>query len=324
MLNIMQTRILKKEDILIARDIITSWWLVAFPTETVYGLGANALDEKAVIKIFEAKWRPADNPLIVHIAEKRDIELYAINIPLLAHTLIDAFWPGPLTLVLEKKDIIPDITTAWLSTVCLRMPDHPLALELIRASWVPLAAPSANTSGRPSPTTHEHVLEDMDGKIDSVIAWEISDIGIESTVLDLTVSPPVILRHGWITEEMLREYTEISEKIDGKVAKSPGMKYRHYAPNIDIKIIEISYSPDILERIQEWENIWYLWIWEVSEFCSKNLFLFPTLEILSQNLFSTFRVSEKLWLSTLYIEHLGDKWLAMGIMNRVKKAASGK
>jgi L-threonylcarbamoyladenylate synthase len=305
-----------------AAEILRSGGLVAFPTETVYGLGANALDEASVKKIFTAKWRPADNPLIVHIAKKEDVEIYAQNIPPLATILIEEFWPGALTLVLEKKDIIPDATTAWLSTVCLRMPSHPLALKLIEDAGVPLAAPSANTSGRPSPTSADHVYDDMNGKIDAIIEGDIPEIGIESTVLDLTVTPPVILRHGWITEEMILEFTALGNLTEGFEIKAPGMKYRHYAPNVELMIVTHAIIPEILTRIERGENIGFMWV-GVTEQIRENIFLFPSIEAFSKHLFTTFRASEKMRLSTLYVEDIGEIWLGKGIMNRARKAASG-
>ncbi len=319
----MHTQILQEKDIEKAVNILQNWGLVAFPTETVYWLGANALDEAAVRKIFEAKWRPADNPLIVHIADKSDIELYAKNIPILAKILIEEFWPGALTLVLEKQDIVPSITTAWLGTVCLRMPDHRIARELIRQAGVPIAAPSANTSGRPSPTTSEHVLDDMEGKIDAVIDGFTLDIGIESTVLDLTASPPVILRHGWVTEEMLLRFTDLGNKKSWTEVKSPGMKYRHYAPDVGIVIVDHAEIQDVLTRIADWKNAGFMWVGTTHEI-RERVFLFPTIEDFSKHLFTTFRTAEKMRLTTLYIEDIGEIWIAKGIMNRVRKAASGK
>jgi L-threonylcarbamoyladenylate synthase len=318
----MHTEILTWDDRERASEIIRGGGLVAFPTETVYGLGANALDENAVRRIFEAKWRPTDNPLIVHIADVLDLEKYAINIPAIAYTLADIFWPGALTLVLEKSPIIPSITTAGLETICLRIPDHPIALDLIRSSGCPIAWPSANTSTRPSPTSSQHVLEDLDGRIDAVIEWDITDIGIESTVLDLTVSPPRILRHGWVSREDLLRYTPLDESNTiPEWAKSPGTRYRHYAPDLEIIVIDPS---EISEKMRELEiDEWMMILgsttridWTISTYDSLNAF--------SHDLFARFREAEKSWLQRLYIENLGDIWLARGIMNRVEKAASGK
>lgn len=221
--------------------IIRDGGLVAFPTETVYGLGANGLDGGAVAKIFEAKGRPQDNPLILHVAKKSDVKDLWLHVPDAARRLMDAFWPGPLTLVFVKSDAVPDEVTAGLDTVAVRMPEHKTALALIRAAGVPIAAPSANLSGRPSPTTAEHVLEDMDGRIDAVIDGGPCRVGVESTVLSL-VGTPTILRPGGITREMLEQVigpVEVSPAVlrplmDGETAASPGMKHKHYAPDAEV------------------------------------------------------------------------------------------
>ncbi|WP_027400262.1 L-threonylcarbamoyladenylate synthase [Anaerovorax odorimutans] len=232
-----------------AAEIIKNGGLVAFPTETVYGLGANALDEKAVGKVYSAKGRPSDNPMIVHIARASDIGQLTPMLSSKIIKLVDSFWPGPLTLVLKKKDNVPNVTTGGLDTVAVRMPDDPIALELIRKSGYPIAAPSANISGRPSPTKASHVIADLDGKIDAVLVGGDCRVGIESTVLDLTVDTPTILRPGIITSE------DIQAVIGGKVqmdpalilnrprdesepAKAPGMKYTHYAPKAQMTVIE--------------------------------------------------------------------------------------
>lgn len=219
--------------------------LVAFPTETVYGLGANGLDGEAVRRIFEAKGRPSDNPLILHIAKKSDVKLLWRHIPTNARLLMDAFWPGPLTLIYLKSDIVPDEVSAGLDTVAIRMPEHRTALALIRAAGVPIAAPSANLSGKPSPTTAQHVFEDMDGKIDIVLDGGACHIGVESTVITL-VGKPRILRPGGITKEMIEQVigsVEVSPAVlkpleISAAAESPGMKHKHYAPDCAVIVAE--------------------------------------------------------------------------------------
>ncbi len=229
-----------------AADILKSGGLVAFPTETVYGLGANALDRDAVLSVFEAKGRPADNPLIVHIFE-RDQLLPLCDLPPKASELMDAFWPGPLTLLCVKKPAVPDVVTAGLPTVAVRMPSHPVARELLRVSNLPVAAPSANSSGRPSPTTADHVFRDMNGKIPLIIDGGMCDVGVESTVLDLCHGKPVILRPGGITREMISEVLGCGVDVAGSVlrplqqneqALSPGMRYKHYAPAATVTLVE--------------------------------------------------------------------------------------
>ncbi|QUH19111.1 L-threonylcarbamoyladenylate synthase [Alkaliphilus sp. B6464] len=227
-------------------NILKQGGTVAFPTETVYGLGANALDSKAVKKIFEAKGRPSDNPLIVHVAKTEEILPLVKEIPEKAHRVIEKFWPGPLTLIFEKSSIIPHEISAGLSTVAIRMPSHPIAIRLIEESGVPIAAPSANISGRPSPTKAEHVVEDLIGKVDAIIAGGACNVGVESTVLDMTGEVPMILRPGGVTKEMLEEVlgdVSIDPAVENpneikEAPKAPGMKYTHYAPKADVIIIQ--------------------------------------------------------------------------------------
>lgn len=225
--------------------ILKQGGIVAFPTETVYGLGADALNPAAVLKIFEAKGRPGDNPLIVHIASMDSLDRIAKDIPPIAFELMDAFWPGPLTLVLVRKDAVPDITTGGLDTVAVRMPDNPVALALIEEAGTPLAAPSANTSGRPSPTTAGHVTSDLSGRIDAVIDGGAVEVGVESTVLDVTSDIPVILRPGGVGVEDIKKhigevvigYTDRTVE-EGEVVRSPGMKYTHYSPKTRVVLVE--------------------------------------------------------------------------------------
>ncbi|MBR2349599.1 MAG: threonylcarbamoyl-AMP synthase [Clostridia bacterium] len=212
--------------------ILREGGLVAFPTETVYGLGADAFNEEAVKQIFIAKGRPQDNPLIVHFASVEDVKRAVKEIPEVAYKLWDKFSPGPLTLVLPKSEELPLVTTAGIQTVGIRIPNHPIALELIKKSGTGIAAPSANTSGRVSPTLAEHVYEDMNGKIPLILDGGQTDVGIESTVLDLTKDTPIVLRPGAVTVEMLIEVLGkvINHKGEVIIAESPGMKYKHYAP----------------------------------------------------------------------------------------------
>lgn len=228
----METIIGKEELLDRAGEIIREGGLVAFPTETVYGLGANAFNEEAVKNIFVAKGRPQDNPLIVHIADASDVEKVAVDVPDVAYELFDAFSPGPLTIVLKKRPDLPLTTTGGLQTVGVRIPMHEMARELIRRSNCPIAAPSANSSGRISPTEASFVYDDMNGKIPMILDGGSSDVGIESTVLTLCTETPTVLRPGAVTIEMLSEYLERVVDHKGKVvvAEAPGMKYKHYAP----------------------------------------------------------------------------------------------
>lgn len=237
-----------------AGELLKAGALVAFPTETVYGLGANALDEKAAAKIYAAKGRPSDNPLIIHIADMESLPLITEEIPTEAVKLAEKFWPGPLTIVLKKSAAVPLGTTGGLNTVAVRMPSHPIALELIRYGGGYIAAPSANTSGRPSPTLASHVADDLDGIIPMILDGGAVGIGIESTIVDLTDEVPTILRPGFITKEMLEEVVgevQIDKglAVDAKVApKAPGMKYRHYAPKAELIIVEGD-SKVVVEKI---------------------------------------------------------------------------
>ena len=228
-----------------AAGIICAGGLVALPTETVYGLGADGLNEQAVAKIFEAKGRPQDNPLILHITGMAQAEKLCHSIPENAYLLADRFWPGPLTMVLQARDCVPRRTTGGLSTVAVRCPDCDVTRQVIDLSGVPVAAPSANKSGKPSTTTAQHVLHDHDGHIDAVIDGGCCRVGVESTIIDLTEQPPRLLRPGGITPEQLREVLgeitvdkAVTEKLEAhEVAKAPGMKYRHYAPECQVVIV---------------------------------------------------------------------------------------
>jgi L-threonylcarbamoyladenylate synthase len=245
----MNTKIFESttENIEAAALIIRQGGLVAFPTETVYGLGADALNPEAVGRIYEAKGRPSDNPMIVHISRASEIGQLTPFITQDMIKLIDHFWPGPLTLVVKKKDNVPLRTTGGLDTVAVRMPDHPVALDLIRLSGVPIAAPSANLSGKPSPTKAGHVKEDLMGKVDAILMGDDCRVGIESTVLDLTGETPMILRPGIITadniEAVLEKPVELDPSLKGLpeeelIAKAPGMKYKHYAPKAQMLVVE--------------------------------------------------------------------------------------
>ncbi|HMP73728.1 MAG TPA: L-threonylcarbamoyladenylate synthase [Kiritimatiellia bacterium] len=236
----MKTRVTRSAGV--AAELIRAGGVVAFPTETVYGLGASAWNEEAVRKIFKAKGRPGDNPLIVHVGDAGWIGEVARRVPKVAERLMEAFFPGALSLVLPKGKRIPEVVTAGLDTVGVRMPDHKVGGEFLRLCGVPVAAPSANRSGRPSPTRWEDVWEDLEGRIDGILRGGVVRIGVESTVVDCTVSPPVVLRVGGVTVEKLRGVApgiRVGEGVDAEgVARSPGMKYRHYAPRAEVVLVE--------------------------------------------------------------------------------------
>ncbi len=229
-----------------AAAILRSGGLVGIPTETVYGLGANGLDGRAVGRIFTAKGRPQDNPLILHLPSVAWLERYCADIPDTAYQLAERFWPGPLTMILKRKPIVPDAVTAGLDTVGMRCPDHPVCRAIISAADVPVAAPSGNTSGRPSPTTAQHMLEDMGGRIDAIVDGGPCSVGVESTIIDLTVTPPRLLRPGGVTLEELRETlgeVAVDDAVKrlltvGEKPRAPGMKYRHYAPKAPVTVVK--------------------------------------------------------------------------------------
>ncbi len=299
----------KNSDLRLAAETLKRGGLVAFPTETVYGLGANALDGKAVEKIFEAKGRPNDNPLIVHVSDKEELFALVSKVPEKAQKLMDKFWPGPLTLVLNKSKSVPRAVTAGQETVAIRMPNNKIALELIKQSGIPVAAPSANVSTRPSPTEAKHVLEDLDGKIDAIIDGGRTDIGLESTVIDLTSETPTILRPGKITKEELEKVIgkiEIKTKA-GKVAKAPGMKYKHYSPKARVILVRKKEIPSLKRKLGT----------KKTGIILKE----GTFEEFAKSLFSKFREMDKRGIEVILVEKIKEKGLGVAIMNRLKKAA---
>ncbi|MBQ5954313.1 MAG: threonylcarbamoyl-AMP synthase [Lachnospiraceae bacterium] len=237
-----------------AGAIIREGGLVAFPTETVYGLGGNGLSGASSAKIYAAKGRPSDNPLILHIAGMEELPALVSDIPDAAKRLAEAFWPGPMTLIFRKSSLVPPETTGGLDTVAVRMPSHPAAQRFIRAAGVPIAAPSANLSGRPSPTTAKHVREDLDGRIDMILDGGPADIGLESTIIDVTEETPVILRPGYIGREALEtllgkvelDRAVFAEPAQGVKPKAPGMKYRHYAPKAEMTLVEGAFAAEAI------------------------------------------------------------------------------
>lgn len=322
-----------------AGEVIRNGGTVAFPTETVYGLGANALDEEAVKKIFIAKGRPQDNPLIVHVSSK-DISDLVKEVPTIAKELINRFWPGPLTIILEKKDIIPNVTSANLDTIGIRMPNSEIALKLIEVSGRPIAAPSANISGRPSPTEVNRCVEDLNGRVNYIIGGESSDIGVESTIVDCTVNPPMVLRPGGITLEMLREVDsniEIDKALkvkpsDGLKPKAPGMKYRHYAPNAHLKIIRgknektIEIILEMLENYIEKNNDVAILTTDenVNKFNKGKIISLGSekdLNEIAKNLFEALRKCDDLGVQYILCQGFEEKGVGLAIMNRLNKAA---
>ena len=240
-----KTQLLTEKDIEAAAAILRAGGLVGIPTETVYGLGANGLDPAAVRRIFEAKGRPQDNPLILHIPDPSWLERYCRDVPAAARRLAEQFWPGPLTMILPRRTLVPDEVTCGLETVGVRCPDHPVTLAIIRAAGVPVAAPSGNRSGRPSPTCARHMLEDMEGRIQAVVDGGPCGVGVESTIVDLTLPVPRLLRPGGLPLEALEAvlgHVDVDRAVTaplspGEKPRAPGMKYRHYAPRAPVTVV---------------------------------------------------------------------------------------
>lgn len=323
-----------------AAGVLKSGGLVAFPTETVYGLGANALDEKAVAGIFSAKGRPSDNPLIVHIADRKELEGLTAFVPSCADPLISAFWPGPLTLIMPKAASVSDIITAGLDTVAIRMPSHPVALALIKKAGVPVAAPSANVSGRPSPTLASHVIEDLDGRVDVILDGGKVEVGLESTVLDITQAAPMILRPGGVTfKQLVERLGEVSfdpsllpgGRLDTP-PKAPGMKYRHYAPKARVVIIQGSFDSVVakindLVRQNEENGIKTgilatdesLDLYRAGRAISMGSRKSP--DTIAANLFESLRFFDSTDIQIILAEAIDGDGIGMAVMNRLKKAA---
>ena len=345
----METKVIKInkekiEDDLIheGASIIRDGGLVAFPTETVYGLGANGLDEKASQKIFVAKGRPQDNPLILHVHSIEQVKELVLDIPEIAIKCMEKFWPGPLTLLLKKSSIVPNMITAGLDSVAIRMPNHPIALKLIKGAGVPIAAPSANLSGKPSPTNASHVIEDLEGKINMIIDGGDTGVGLESTVLDLSTDTPMILRPGGVTLEDLKEIIpNISQDItiinqDEKIVpKSPGQKYRHYAPKAEMLLFSGDME-DIIGQINiygnkyisEGKKVGIMATEETKE--SYEIGIVKVVgsrtnkETIAHNLFNTIRSFDEDNVDIILAEGVDLSNIGMAIMNRMIKAAGGK
>lgn len=328
-----------KQDIETAGKLLKDGELVAIPTETVYGLAADALNGEAVANIFKAKGRPMDNPLIVHIADLSQVDDLVAFVPPVLEDLAKAFWPGPLTVIMEKSDLIPDEVSAGLDTVAIRMPSHPVARAIIKAAGTPLAAPSANTSGMPSPTTAAHVLHDMDGKIAAVVDGGPCEVGVESTVLTLCTRVPRILRPGRVTPEDLFDVlgeVEVDDAVlgqlaEGAVAASPGMKYKHYSPKAEVYIVDGSaegFAKYVNEKVAE----------RAAEEAAVAALVFDGEEDLvncvtlpfgaeddslgqAEHLFDDLRRADELGVSDIYVRCPSAEGVGLAVMNRLLRAA---
>lgn len=318
---------------------------IGFPTETVYGLGANGLDPKAVKKIYEAKGRPSDNPLILHVSSEDMLKNLVSDIPEDAKKVMDKFWPGPITLVLPKSKVVPSIITAGLDTVAIRMPSHPLALKLIEKTGLPIAAPSANTSGKPSPTTAGHVWHDLKGKIKGLIDGGSTGIGVESTVLDLSGKVPTILRPGGITHEDLESIIGRVEydpalKNSNEIPRAPGMKYTHYSPDAKVVLVKES-TQNIAEKLKNISEkdlskdlkVGLMLSEESYESIKDNLNTEIKIENLGSRedlkeatakIYSALRKLDEQKVDIIYVEMFEEKGIGVALMNRLFKAAGGE
>lgn len=317
-----------------AAEILRRGGLVGIPTETVYGLGADGLNEDAVRRIFEAKGRPQDNPLILHVASADWLERYCREVPPAAYALAEKFWPGPLTMILPRRDCVPLRTTGGLDTVGVRCPDHPVTLAIIEAAGVPIAAPSGNTSGRPSPTAAQHMIEDMSGKIDAIVDGGACRVGVESTIIDLTVTPPRLLRPGGLPVEELEAVlgeVAVDKAVRGKLAagekpRAPGMKYRHYAPKAPVTVVTGSpqrSAAHILGRVQPGDGVICF-----DEFTP--LFSRCTVHMLgpagdkkaqARRVFDALRAFDETSVTRIYAQCPDETGLGLAVGNRLKKAA---
>lgn len=340
LIKIEDTEAIRDEELLEAAQILRDGGLVAFPTETVYGLGANALDATASAKIYAAKGRPSDNPLIAHISCLDELAPLVSEIPEAGKKLAETYWPGPLTLVFPKSDKVPYGTTGGLDTVAVRMPSDPVANRLIALAGVPVAAPSANTSGRPSPTMAEHVYEDMNGKIEMIIDGGPVGIGVESTIVDVSGEVPMLLRPGAVTMEMLQEtvgYVEIDPAIQGPPSedlrpKAPGMKYRHYAPKAALTLVEgkedavVAKINDLVkEHLEAGEQVGIICTEETRARYPQGVLRCvgerEHEETIAHNLFAVLREFDDLQVDCIYSESFASDNLGQAIMNRLMKAA---
>ena len=313
-----------------ATGILHRGGLVAFPTETVYGLGADATNAAAVERVFEAKGRPADNPLIVHISDFDQINLFAKNVSDRAQKLVERFWPGPLTLVLERTSLVPDIVTAGLETVALRMPQHPITLELIRRFGKGIVGPSANRSGRPSASTAQHVEEDLQGTVDLILDAGPTTIGLESTVLDMTTDPPTLLRKGGLMLEVLRNVVgriDVTPK-DRQLVRSPGTRHRHYAPTARVMIIERENRKQYLDTIHrltvEGEKVACIVHSEilaaVDAHCTVTV-LSHSIENYASKYFKTLRELDRRGVNVILIEEVEEIGMGVAVMDRMTRAS---
>jgi len=330
------------EKVRVAANIIRKGGLAAFPTETVYGLGADALNPKAVLALFEAKKRPLDNPPIVHVENINDVHRLAEQVPPKAEKLMKTFWPGPLTLVFKRSEKVPEVTVAGLETIAIRMPQHPVALALIKESNCPIAAPSANLAGKPSPTSAKHVFDDLNGRIDAILDGGSTRIGVESTVLDLSVDPAMVLRPGGTPLEALKEvlgdvtlhpFVVAEKETSIEKARSPGMKHKHYAPKAQVIVVEGAVSA-VMATVKSLISACWLqdkrvgvlatdetsWAYEAD--VVKSLGSRRNVDAMAANLFRLLREFDAENVDVIVAEGVPTEGLGLAVMNRLRKASN--
>ncbi len=330
----MKTELLDASGAARAAELLRAGGLVALPTETVYGLGANGLDEKAVARIFEVKGRPQDNPLILHVASAEDLDRWCRDIPAEARPLTERFWPGPLTLVLRRRPSVPLRVTAGLETVAMRCPDHPLTREVLHLAGVPVAAPSANLSGKPSTTTAAHCVHDLWGKVEAILDGGPCRVGLESTILDLSVFPPRVLRPGGVTLEQLRAVLPETELDQGlvrpdEIPKAPGMKYRHYSPQAELRLLrgEKERFFDYVNSLPDAGTAVLCYAGEEGNFPGKRALAYgreDAPETLAAGLFDSLRALDTPEVALICVRCPSEEGVGRAVVNRLKKAAGGK
>lgn len=338
----METSLLRIDQLGDAAAIIVAGGLVAFPTETVYGLGADATNASAILKIYEAKGRPSDNPLIVHVADVGGVLRVAKEVSPITQKLIDAFWPGPLTIVMPKGASVTSELCAGLPSVAVRMPNHPVAIELIRRAGVPLVAPSANRSGRPSGTTWEAVRDDLSGSVDAIVCGEPTDFGLESTVIDITQSPPCVLRHGAISLTAIQDVCpdvvsieDLEAAEQGRLRKSPGTRHRHYQPHARVMVaglktdvmgdtLSVGRASNTLSVGQTSSAVSRAWIGLSSPNPSENWRIIKVCENVDEYaraLFSFFREMDRLGVEAIICESVSEDGIGRALMDRILRAS---
>ncbi|OIN66839.1 threonylcarbamoyl-AMP synthase [Exiguobacterium sp. KRL4] len=328
----MKTEMIQQETLNEAVRLLLEGEVVAIPTETVYGLAGDATNQTAVRRIFAAKGRPSDNPLIVHVASIEQAKQFVTHIPDVATQLMDTFWPGALTIILDSNGRASSLVTAGLDTIGLRMPDHPLALQLIEATGLGLAAPSANRSGKPSPTSSAHVAHDLSGRIAAIVDGGETGIGVESTVIDCTANPPVILRPGGVTREQIEAVIgtvalDPALSMKNQTPKAPGMKYTHYAPEATLSVVvgDLSFLQQLIDEARQTGQKTGVILFDGEDIeADVRCFLGSTMETAAQRLYDCLRRFDQTTVDQIFVRDLSEEGVGLAVRNRLHKAAGGR